>query len=316
MKRRDVKFWAAIGLTILGVVCMGWSLMSVVDNYSSLESRHLSMHAFNFSAIFAYPIIYLSGILAKKKLVIFERISAVVAYILASFSTMFIAMSLIYFFATSHRSTYKNDNIVEVIFIMLIFAGLVLLTIFVAINLVRVFSRKSAKNFTELQNIKDETQNKEELKMEETKNKSELTLGANSNFLLEMARAGKSSSMAIAVLSVFVFGLLDGVLLKGFNDIVQSRKTELAKEADYASRNEGRTDLGLNEGIKISDSQSSSYDNYRLNDSEIYGLLALRNWWILALAIASTGFGVWVIIRMVSQYKLYDKLEKDILANK
>jgi hypothetical protein len=34
------------------------------------------------------------------------------------------------------------------------------------------------------------------------------------------------------------------------------------------------------------------------------------------LAVVSTGFGVWVIIRMISQYKLYDKLEKDILANK
>lgn len=41
--------------------------------------------------------------------------------------------------------------------------------------------------------------------MEETKNKSELILGSNSNFLLEMARAGKSSSVAIMVLSVFVF---------------------------------------------------------------------------------------------------------------
>ena len=119
------------------------------------------------------------------------------------------------------------------------------------------------------------------------------------------------------VLSVFVFGLLDGVLLNGFNDIVQSRKTELAEEADYASRNEGYTDSSLREGISsVPDSRSSSRDNYRLNDSEIYGLLALQNWWILALAVVSTGFGVWVIIRMISQYKLYDKLEKDILANK
>lgn len=104
--------------------------------------------------------------------------------------------------------------------------------------------------------------------------------------------------------------------MNGFNQIVQSRKAELAKEADYASRNEGYTDLGLNEGIKIPDSQSSSRDNYRLNNSEIYGLLALQNWWILALAVVSTGFGVWVIIRIISQYKLYDKLEKDILSNK
>jgi uncharacterized membrane protein len=275
------------------------------------------MYAFNLSVIFAYPIIYLSGVLAKKKLVIFERISAVVAYILASFLTMLIAMSLIYFFATSHRSTYKNDDTVGVIFIMLIFAGLVLFTIFVAINLVRVFDRRSVKNLAEPQNVKDEIQNKEELKMEETKDKSKLTLGTNSNFLLEMARAGKSSSVAIMVLSVFVFGLLDGVLLNGFNDIVQSRKTELAEEADYASRNEGYTDSSLREGISsVPDSRSSSRDNYRLNDSEIYGLLALQNWWILALAVVSTGFGVWVIIRMISQYKLYDKLEKDILANK
>jgi hypothetical protein len=200
---------------------------------------------------------------------------------------------------------------------MLIFAGLVLFTIFVAINLVRVFDRRSVKNLAEPQNVKDEIQNKEELKMEETKDKSKLTLGTNSNFLLEMARAGKSSSVAIMVLSVFVFGLLDGVLLNGFNDIVQSRKTELAEEADYASRNEGYTDSSLREGISsVPDSRSSSRDNYRLNDSEIYGLLALQNWWILALAVVSTGFGVWVIIRMISQYKLYDKLEKDILANK
>lgn len=154
MKRRDIKFWVAVSLTIIGAVCMGRSLMVILDNYSIIGGEYIFMYAFGLSAIFAYPIIYLSGILAKKKLVVFERISAVVAYIIVSFSMLFAAMMLIYSFATIHRSTYASDNTASLTLVILIFAGLVLSTIFVAINLVRVFSRKSAKNLAESQNSK------------------------------------------------------------------------------------------------------------------------------------------------------------------